>query len=381
MNLYLLSGTSTEHSPGAAFPVRLYRVDVEKKLRPVRDVIPRTDGLRVAYAWGGRIGIIHPAIVSTTISIVHEDKPMLADDVVFNPRGLFPDDTAIAVAEPRGYPVHFLIPLLEDASDPRRLRGVLAVISADPSQSGPRVRLNEWEEYATLRCEGAPGGPAIFPALVGQNVDGRLAISVYGHLVMLDELPSELRRRNEAAALGIIAASQDYLVVPKPRTREEMGSPNPPDFVEGFVHVRSTGAWKRIRIDGNSSSSRLFGVWLASDVAKWNPEHTESPGRENERDTGSGLLPSVRSGYQNFRGRWNWSPGVLTLQNLVDERKIRIETGQEDSEILRADGDVVLYRVNDTIYQARIEGDQLKDTSVVVKDEDVPEIHWAFWSK
>jgi hypothetical protein len=34
-----------------------------------------------------------------------------------------------------------------------------------------------------------------------------------------------------------------------------------------------------------------------------------------------------------------------------------------------------------TIHQARIEGEQLKDTRVVVKDEDVPEIHWAFWSK
>ena len=198
---------------------------------------------------------------------------------------------------------------------------------------------------------------------------------------MLDELPPELRGKNEAAALGIIAASQDYLVVPKPRTREEMDSSTPPDFIEGFVHVRSTGAWKRIRIEGNSSYSRLFGVWLATITQMWNPQHKVSPGRENERNRGNSLLPSVQTAYEEFRGRWNWSPGILALQNLADGRKIRIETGQEDSEILRVDGDVVLYRVNDTIYQARIEGEQLKDITVVVKDEDVPEIHWAFWSK
>ncbi len=73
--------------------------------------------------------------------------------------------------------------------------------------------------------------------------------------------------------------------------------------------------------------------------------------------------------------------GILTLQNLADGRKIRIVTGQEDSEILRVQGDIVLYRVNDEIYQARIAGDQLKDTTLVVKDDDVPEIHWAFWSR
>ena len=56
-------------------------------------------------------------------------------------------------------------------------------------------------------------------------------------------------------------------------------------------------------------------------------------------------------------------------------------TGQEDSEILQVKGDIVLYRINDTIYQAKIVGDQLKDSTMVVKDEDVPEIHWAFWSK
>jgi hypothetical protein len=202
-----------------------------------------------------------------------------------------------------------------------------------------------------------------------------------GTLLCSTSSPPELRGRNEAAALGIIAASQDYLVVPKPRTREEMDSPPPPDFIQGFVHVRSTGAWKRVRIEGNSSYSRLFGVWLATDVAKWNPGHAVSPGRKNERDQGSESLPRVRNGYESFRGRWNWSPGVLTLQNLADDRKIRIETGQEDSEILKVEDDLVLYRVNDTIYQARIDGDQLKDTTVIVKDEDVPEVHWAFWSK
>lgn len=69
------------------------------------------------------------------------------------------------------------------------------------------------------------------------------------------------------------------------------------------------------------------------------------------------------------------------LQNLGDGRKIRIETDQEDSEILWADDNSALYRVNDAIYQAQIIGDKLQDTTMIVKDQDVPEIHWVFWSK
>ena len=71
-------------------------------------------------------------------------------------------------------------------------------------------------------------------------------------------------------------------------------------------------------------------------------------------------------------------PGVLVLQNIEDGRKIKIETGQEDSEVLWVGPNTVLYRVNTSIYQARIVGEKLRDSSVLVKDEDVPEIHRVF---
>ena len=82
-----------------------------------------------------------------------------------------------------------------------------------------------------------------------------------------------------------------------------------------------------------------------------------------------------------WAGRFYWMPGELVLQNLIDGRKIRIETDAEDSEILWAGPDTVLYRVNDTILQARIVGDKHQDTTVIVKDGDVPGVHWVFWSK
>lgn len=379
--LYLLAGTPTEHSPGAAFPVRLYTVDPEKKLRFVREVIPPSEGMRSAYEWGDEIFVIHPSIVSTTVSIIHAGAPKLVDDVEFNQDRLFLDDSAIAVAEPEPSSTRLLIPLLQDASDPKHLRGHLIVISAHASPAAPRITQDQWEEYSALRSEGAPGGPAIFPALIGSKADGVLAMSIYGHSIPVDDLPPPFRDGPGEIVPVFVVAGREYVVIARQRTRAEMDSPGLPDFIEEFVRARLLKQWKTIRIEGNSSSSRLFEPWLTTTVTYWNAQHKVSPGRESEHEKGDRTLPSVREGYATFRGRWNWSPGVLTLQSLADGRKIRIETGQEDSEVLRVENDVVLYRVNDSIFQARIVGSELKDTTLIVKDEDVPEIHWAFWSK
>jgi hypothetical protein len=69
------------------------------------------------------------------------------------------------------------------------------------------------------------------------------------------------------------------------------------------------------------------------------------------------------------------------LLNLETKQKVRVHTGEEDSEILWVGNERVLYRVNDTIYQASIAGDRVKDVSVLVKADDVTEIHWVFWAQ
>ena len=93
------------------------------------------------------------------------------------------------------------------------------------------------------------------------------------------------------------------------------------------------------------------------------------------------LLPDVRDQFY-LMDSGLYIPGIFVLDNLVDGRRITLEIHQEDSEILdvRKDG-LVLYRVNDEIFEAHIEGDKLSAPKLVVKGEDVPEVHWAFWSK
>jgi hypothetical protein len=210
-------------------------------------------------------------------------------------------------------------------------------------------------------------------------VDGNLGINMFGqHATVFDSLPAALRGTSRNPILVVAGVSQEYLLlVPHyDLPPEKLGASE-----EMFVHDRVRNRWSSIQIEGNWSESRLFGSWLATIVRMANLDRKPGPGRDQERATETDRLPNVQALYATWAGRYYWLPGVLVIQNLADGRKIRIETGQEDSEILTVDEDKVLYRINDTIYQAQIAGDQLKDSAVVVQDEDVPEIHWVFWSK
>lgn len=385
--LYLLAGTPTEHID-KTYPAVLYRAGPDQKLKTVREVVPTTDGLHSVHAWGSVIFIAYPHTIPAAVGIVHTGDPSLRDNLVFNPEaydalsnpgGFFVSDTRIAVTLARGLYPNALFPLSTNFADPSK--GRLANVSSNITLAGQRVKPDGWEEYAALRSEGSAGGPDLPAGLLGSTVGNDLGIVVSGHTTIVAPLPPDLRDTPAFTPIWIVASSADYLVVRRNFTVEELASGKLGDSIQVFLLDRNSGNWRTLRIEGTSSRSRLAGNWLATIVARWNANQLPSPGRDNERGVERDHFPNVRDLYAQFAGKKNLTPGILVLQNLADGRKIRIETGQEDSEILRVEGDVILYRVNDTIYQARIDGSQLKDTTVTVKDEDVPEVHWAFWSK
>jgi hypothetical protein len=391
--LYLLSGTPgdgtggrTPGGPGDRFPVVLYRADSHGKLASLREVVQQQDGSYLAQSAGHIFFFVHPSGRSTSVGIVHTENPMRADDVVFDPRGFPLALTAAAAAEPQGSSINILLPFVTDYGSAAGVRETLAIVPSTPDKAGPRVRFDAWEEYGSLRYEGLAGGPALVDCLGGQSeADNVVVTGDLGRRIVVDELPPALRGANRPETVDIVAASKDYFVTyVYPRFLKPGAPKNPINAKQLFVYDRVHDRWKTIQIEGDGSSSRLFGSWLATLVMIWNSDHKLTPNpasTSGERNVGvSERLPDVRSWYADEAERFYLLPGVLILQNLGDGRKIRIETGQEDSEILWIGQDSVLYRVNDTIFQARIAGDKLQSASVVVKDDDVPEVHWAFWS-
>ncbi len=380
--LYLVSGTTTKHTP-QSFPVLLYRVGKSKKLELVREVVPQSDGIGYVFAWGDAIFALHPHTMPTSVAIIHTGKPTLSDDVVFSSQFVSPSPVATTIAAPPGASLELLIPWITDMTDVSHIKGTLETVSSNFAGSGPRVHHETWSDYANMRREGAPGGPNDVSDIIGSAQDDNIVINVFGHPTVIDALPPGLHGMNGKIVPDIVAASEEYLILMLQSTWEEVRGGKLGESRKLFIHDRVADRWSTIQSEGNSPTMRLFGPWLATIVGNWSPDHAPNPGRDNERTEteATGRLPAVQILYRSFRGNTLFMPGILVLQNLADGRKIRIETRQEDSEILWVGADRVLYRVNDTIYQAGIIGDKLQESSIVVKDEDVPEIHWVFWSK
>jgi hypothetical protein len=367
-------------------------VDSNGKLQWLREVVAPADGTRFIYAYGKTIFLLHPHTTVTGVAIVHMDDPLRADDVTFAPQGIIPSPSATVIVKPPGSGEGLLVPWITNLKDsvtpPGNIEVTSALISSDSASQANRVRFNVWSEYRYLRSQGAEGGPNYVPGLIASREDDRLVMDVFGHSVPLARLPRTLQRSSAKIVPVIVGSSDRFLIIVPQLQWEELDSGKLSPSREFHILDRAQQVWAPTRIEANAPSLRLFGSWLAVVAGFWRPDHQPPPGLENEREMKTETdgphrvpLPPVRVLYRSFVGRNIFFPGVLILQNLLDKRSIRIETGQEDSEVLWVGDEKVLYRVNDTIYQAKIEGEKLIDTTVVVKDEDVPEIHWVFWSR
>ena len=383
--LYVVSGTPNEHGPDS-YPVTLYRVDGDKRLDSVREIVRQEDGVHSAYAYGDAIFFLYPYDRPTSVAILHTDDASRTDNVAFSSTGLL--GVGGAPAEPPGIKLELLVswlatPIEPGTSIPAHLDVAQAAISSRSFTGNKRTNFNKWVDYAYLRLQGEPGGPSPPEGQQAVAQGGSLTLRHFDHVVAVDALPPVLKNLPNGTPLFIFAATDQYLLFCTVRTASDMRSGNLGSSMKVYVHDRTSNQWSTIQTAGNSPTLRLFSKWLAEIVQNWSPSHGPNPGRENERtwEEKTDRLPPVQRLYEQF-GRQEYArPGILVLQNLADGRKIQIETGQEDSEILWVDDDSVLYRVNDAIYQAKIVGDKLQGAALIVKDEDVPEVHWVFWSK
>jgi len=331
---------------------------------------------------GDKIYVAYPHGNPTTVSVIHKDRPTMKDEVVFNPQSLTVLNVDFGVASGDGGESYLLATLLRvDKSDPDRPRmnSVPVTVAGDEPAKGPRILQNDWSLYSSFRYAGAPGGPmGTGVCTQGYIKDNHVRIQAEGGAgpftmkLDLDGVPP-FPLEDCSKGIYIVAASARYFVFGLPGGHSSL-----------YVHDRKLNTWKNLESASTVVyARRIFGSWLATIVEIWAfSQQVEQPGAENERNWETPLLPNVRERYPSLSAEsGTLIPGILLLDNLEDGRRITLETRQEDSEILDVRGDgLVLYRVIDSIFSAPIEGERLGTPSLVVKDEDVPEIHWVFWS-
>lgn len=393
--LFLLTGTSMADT-SQTFPARLYTASAAGKLSLFREVVPGTEGItevlddtedKIYVAFPSNTGISR---APTKLGVIDKRAPAVGGVLTFNPTVMLVYPQAMATAAGQGLNSYALFTLFPEP--PPTLNGhsafmrfiqsdatTLVAIAGNEPTKGPRVTRNEWGLYSHLTFYGSPGGPGEYFTPQALAEGGDLVMHLGGKVIVVDQSPPPLRPAANGHGIRIVAVNRRFVVTWFFPASDRSA---PAVF---YVHDRQLGKWRDLKFQWSIPQSRIFGPWLATIAATYegaegvwrdpNPGHSDE-GNYWVKD----VLPDVRLEFGDMRMYWV-IPGMLVLDNLGDGRRITLQTNEEDSEILdvRKDG-LVLYRINDSIFSARIEGDKLSAPTLVVKDDDVPEVHWAFWS-
>lgn len=131
-----------------------------------------------------------------------------------------------------------------------------------------------------------------------------------------------------------------------------------------------------------------YGQWLVgcnrvkneNGIGKIPLEESRMPGInlwKKERTKYSPSILYLTESYERFNAQ-----GYLYLYNYKTKAYIEWNTGQADSEILLVKNDVVFYRKYDEIHKVKIiKGKELGQDEVILKNKNVPSIHWAFFKE
>lgn len=423
--LYLLAGTPIQNAPDLKYPVTLYAVNPKGELETVRQIFSKSQSLTdVRDDMEGRLYVVTDDFGA--LSIIHERDPERNDAVKPEFSGAVTGgvtQSAWGIIAPRGQGSSAVFPemiMKEVGTTPQGYKsygfgGWKIHLIAGNSRVTPRISEGQWNLYRWFRYNGSPVAPVseiIRPAgnivnsqivvpISGapppgeQIVKGKLvsapvvqrAIGTFGPIP--PDLPASVGMQIETTsdAWGTVTYPIRTVAIVADMPRFFAFSGHSTDSkqwpVPVYVLDRATRHWKVVDCPFVGLWPRVFGSWIATTDEEPNPTGRPSPGLENERNLPpyanvTGNFPQVRGMY----GTKTYIPGKLVLENLVDGRKVTIDTGQQDSEVLDLGEDgSVLYRVNNEVFSVRIAADKIGPATLVVKGEDVPEVHWVFWSE
>jgi hypothetical protein len=350
LNLYVISGTPGEEQSAhverdAQVPTGIYRIGADGSVALARSFSAR--GIEsVSLQHDSRLFVVStPAVTPERLLVVSMDRPQIIARTVGLTSGSGESliEQHFFLAQNRTY---FFATVF--AGDSRsRLSGFNLSIgpsntldvtdTAVPAVSNIEVfgtsgANQTWSDAVQVRVQ--PDGKVV--AVVGLNT-----------IVGVDVLaPVELRTQNNS--LTFLNANSSYLamltdsayVLPKP---EGLGTRI------DFIYNRDQKSWSKITVPGSGSWARASGTWLLYVVA--------------ELAQSGPYLPGKLFGYDSATGQ-----------------SFLLDTGQRDSEALIVHGNTLIFRVNNSLYEAPIGTESASGLKPLASDAVLGHAHWAFFS-
>ncbi|MEQ8926953.1 MAG: hypothetical protein RLO81_14125 [Fulvivirga sp.] len=230
------------------------------------------------------------------------------------------------------------------------------------------------DDFKKIYLNGNPGAPIKIDEKLlaySNSIDGKLYIPVTKEVTKRPVFPIQLSEEyypNEKKRLAIHINNEDCFVIKL-------------DNIEGenstfLVLDKVTNQWDKLVLKGDRTRVQYFSNWISGSVIN-HGEDKVSPGKADRRQEPNSFGPGFDTMTKVLKFYY---PGLLFLYHTSSKTYIEWSTDQGDSEVLLVDGDLVYYRVNDEIYQAAIlKSKKLGKSKLLLKDDRVPDIHWAFF--
>jgi hypothetical protein len=267
-----------------------------------------------------------------------------------------------------------------------------------PLDPAARPRELAWDSYKTIRTEGwwSPGDQngAIELWIRNGKAFSKQSVSFSDKLINEVELAVPIPKGSASEIDGRswrIFINNDEIFVLFRLFDPPSGPAGTIGKMTLYIYDKKTRNWRTEAFDGELSSFRGFGSWIAVNQAEANyvvvngtaqpkPVVKESPGKAERQQI---LDPEdwyrdqapIDSLFENY------FPGIIHLYDVRSGRRYRIDTGQGDSEVLLVDGNTIYYRVNDKLFRADIGPSAIQNPVQIVRNPNVQFAHWAFLAK
>ena len=150
-----------------------------------------------------------------------------------------------------------------------------------------------------------------------------------------------------------------------------------------YVFSKQNQRWQTLELNGNAYGMRGFGDWIATEQVYSGFKHqAELDAYQKKWDA---LEIHERPVFSVFLDRIEFfgaSPtGKLYLININSNQRFEITADSIDSEVLLMDGRWVYYRDGDRLMRAEITDAGIKNTTQLLQDDLMLDMHWAFMGK
>lgn len=202
----------------------------------------------------------------------------------------------------------------------------------------------------------------------------------YKKLTYIDKLPDDVNIKTNYYAGKVLINNEEVLVLYL-YEKEKQSQWNK---LKLRVLDKQNNIWSNFTIETSIVNIKSFERWLGGnsmvkEVYKKNEDDNITFKKEDWIKKKTQYGPLYLSLIDTDESYKFYSRGSLYLRNIDSKAIIAWETGQGDSEILLVQDEMVYYRVNDKIYRVPIiNGEKLGESELLVQDERVPDIHWAF---